>query len=665
MRAIQQTLIAVNEFHEKNLFHQNLLPENVLYDNQEVKSTLIDFDSTKMEVFLDKKHQLSDLNRLIHGAEDTFGLLHILNTYSYDECINLAKIKTILRNLADGGVTVIDAALDIAKQINVTVGNKKSLLIFSPKGNNLATKTKNILSVLHASLECKGAEVGDLGAVIIALIPQQNKYIPNQNAVPFIKASLVTPYYNFFDNHMSIEEISFIGYIEHLYNAQEISSQVFFTEYFGIPQYLISPPGKIKNIFDVGSASNIYKSFPHSEFQNRYIYVSSAIAAFATSGLISCDILQIHQWQLAFAASLVKEKYSKNNLPKIIYTIHMLGYEQGILENSIEAENIGLHRSGLINQMAESMLHADYVTAVSQSIINEACIEQSGYGLSHLFRQAIKSDRCLGITNGILTANYNPSNVNIFRELAYTANQDIVSSKKAIKEFLHNKKLIADPSKPLIMYVGRYSSEKGVDMLPEVASIAREHGASIIIMGCVTDDVVAAKIITDLHISSITTPDLHVMLTMEEQQELGHYVRAASDFVIIPSHLEACGLVAMEAMCFGAMIISSNVQGLKDCLIDITQSPETGNAFTYFNGEGNIANLKNCIKKSLFFWNELSDEKKNLLHKRIMQSSSKFDWNVDNGSLCSYAKVYSKVSQQLKTENDVKMGIKFAKKHFP
>jgi glycogen synthase len=121
----------------------------------------------------------------------------------------------------------------------------------------------------------------------------------------------------------------------------------------------------------------------------------------------------------------------------------------------------------------------------------------------------------------------------------------------------------------------------------------------------------------------------------------------------------------MEAMCFGAMIISSNVQGLKDCLIDITQSPETGNAFTYFNGEGNIANLKNCIKKSLFFWNELSDEKKNLLHKRIMQSSSKFDWNVDNGSLCSYAKVYSKVSQQLKTENDVKMGIKFAKKHFP
>jgi glycogen synthase len=51
-------------------------------------------------------------------------------------------------------------------------------------------------------------------------------------------------------------------------------------------------------------------------------------------------------------------------------------------------------------------------------------------------------------------------------------------------------------------------------------------------------------------------------------EELAHWIMAASDFVLVPSRFEPCGLVAQAAARYGAVPIVCAVGGLKDLVTD-------------------------------------------------------------------------------------------------
>ncbi|KAL4423951.1 hypothetical protein ABPG75_001252 [Micractinium tetrahymenae] len=67
-------------------------------------------------------------------------------------------------------------------------------------------------------------------------------------------------------------------------------------------------------------------------------------------------------------------------------------------------------------------------------------------------------------------------------------------------------------------------------------------------------------------------------------EELAHWIMAASDFVLVPSRFEPCGLVAQAAVRYGAVPIVCAVGGLKDLV-----APEIGYVLPAFSLDGTAA----------------------------------------------------------------------------
>jgi glycosyltransferase involved in cell wall biosynthesis len=120
--------------------------------------------------------------------------------------------------------------------------------------------------------------------------------------------------------------------------------------------------------------------------------------------------------------------------------------------------------------------------------------------------------------------------------------------------------------RPIVLFVGRLSVEKGVNDLVDAWRIANRREALLVLVGpdmprhawdagASARAFVAAHGLTDSVRFEGSTPDP------------APYYRAADVFVQ-PSHFEALGNTAVEAMASGLPVVSSGVGGLGDFCID-------------------------------------------------------------------------------------------------
>ena len=122
-------------------------------------------------------------------------------------------------------------------------------------------------------------------------------------------------------------------------------------------------------------------------------------------------------------------------------------------------------------------------------------------------------------------------------------------------------------------------------------------------------------------------------------------MRAAADFTFVPSHEEACGLVAMEGFANGSICITSGVGGLKDFITAFTYNYQSGiscgNGFFYEDRNEN--SFLHMINVALDLWKNMPTNAKNAAHNRIMQEAKQFDWLAKNGSVQQYAELFEHI----------------------
>jgi starch synthase len=203
---------------------------------------------------------------------------------------------------------------------------------------------------------------------------------------------------------------------------------------------------------------------------------------------------------------------------------------------------------------------------------------------------------------------------------------------------LYSNGVIPDSKLPLMVYVGRYALDKGMDVLTEVIKRGPKE-MQYVTMG------VSQEYLMDelLQLSEGSHRDrLFVYTTLEEQKArfnfrdethevtIGQLIRAAADIFIVPSHIEACGLVAMEARCAGAMLIAPYHQGLQDICLP-GSNPEhfiesDADAVCYrdhHNVEEALAATSACTK----ILHSMSRKERNQLAARLRNSSMEnYSW---------------------------------------
>ncbi|MEK7158547.1 MAG: glycogen synthase [Patescibacteria group bacterium] len=247
---------------------------------------------------------------------------------------------------------------------------------------------------------------------------------------------------------------------------------------------------------------------------------------------------------------------------RTILTIHNLA-NQGIAplpilrRAGLQATHLpSLERDAInrdIDLLAQGILNADQLTTVSPQYAKEILTPAYGEHLDPLLRR--RRSTLTGILNGIDTTSFNPATDSALaaRFTARTFQRAKAKNKQSLQQSLG---LSIVPNVPLFGIVSRIVSQKGLDLLPPAFKPLRHIPFQLILLG--TGD---PAITRHLEHWAKQFPN-HIRLCPDFDEALARNIYAASDFFLMPSKFEPCGLGQMIAMRYGAIPIVRATGGL-------------------------------------------------------------------------------------------------------
>ena len=163
--------------------------------------------------------------------------------------------------------------------------------------------------------------------------------------------------------------------------------------------------------------------------------------------------------------------------------------------------------------------------------------------------------------------------------------------------------------------VCRLTEQKGFGYILPMLEQLMQHNVQLVIIG--TGD---PQISHTLRGVAERHPDKFAFIEAFSVQK-AHMLEAGSDFFLMPSLFEPCGLNQMYSLAFGTLPIVRGVGGLKDTVIDLADDPQqaTGFVFEHPDSEALLA----CIQRALLFFHEYP-EQFIITQNRAMQS--RFTW---------------------------------------
>jgi starch synthase/alpha-amylase len=124
-------------------------------------------------------------------------------------------------------------------------------------------------------------------------------------------------------------------------------------------------------------------------------------------------------------------------------------------------------------------------------------------------------------------------------------------------------------------------------------------------------------------------------------EQLARQAYAASDFVVMPSRFEPCGLPQMIGSLYGALPIVHDTGGLHDTVTPMDVRENTGNGFLFNNYDA--SGLLNAIKEAMHFY-DLSHKERNRQVERVMaQSLAAFNPAI---TASQYIELYEKMLER-------------------
>ncbi len=402
--------------------------------------------------------------------------------------------------------------------------------------------------ILNISAECFPiAKVGGLADVVGALPKYQNNL--------GVSAKVIMPFYaNTYTSNkkFEIEYKNKLSLGKNTYKFQILKLK----EDLGFQVFMV----KIPKLLDL---ENVYGYKNDTE---RFLAFQLAVLDWIKQSKEKPDIIHVHDHHtglIPFMMTQSKKYTSLKNIPTVL-TIHNAQY-QGQFEfdklnyiPEFDKSKIGLlDWNELINPLASAIKCAWKVTTVSPSYLDE--LSQKANGLESLLaNEKLKSK---GILNGIDTKVWDPAtDALIVKNYDY---KKVQSGKKVNKNILC-KRFNLDKSKPLFSFIGRLVYEKGADLFPDIfyKSLIK-NDINILVLGSGDKEVEAKLKSLNNHFKNKYNSFIGY------NESLAHQIYAGSDFLLMPSRVEPCGLNQMYALRYGTIPIVRRIGGLKDTVIDI------------------------------------------------------------------------------------------------
>ena len=356
---------------------------------------------------------------------------------------------------------------------------------------------------------------------------------------------------------------------------------------------------------------------------DRYIFFSRAVADLAGE----FDLLHLHDWQTALVPMLLKEQGGDG--PRTVFTIHNLAYQGACEEEKFRLTGLApdlFHQRGpehfrTFNLLKAGLFYADAVTTVSPQYANEIQTAEFGEGLDGELKR--HNAKLTGILNGV---DYCEWRTRENPHLAAEFDLRDLLGKELCKSALLTEFGLPNNGQPLFGVVSRLAEQKGIDHLLEaLTEILPAQTIQIVILG----DGGAALSEQILQLQSAYPEQVSAHIGYD--QGISHRIEAGSDFFVMPSRFEPCGLNQLYSLRYGTIPVVHAVGGLCDTVIDIDEQDGTGITYT-----GHLpANLTQAIHRAI----ELFDDsfRMNNVIKAGMEAD--FSWAA---SAQEYQQIYQR-----------------------
>lgn len=314
----------------------------------------------------------------------------------------------------------------------------------------------------------------------------------------------------------------------------------------------------------------------------RYIFFCKGIVATLQKENFRADIVHAHDWQVALLPVLLRHAEQRHGTMlalKTIFTIHNIAFQGVFPMRSFYRTNLpdelmsidGLEYYGQMSFMKAGILFADRVTTVSPRYAQEIQTPQFGCGLDGVI--STRSEDIVGLVNGVDTAVWNPA-VDEHLPARYSA-RDMSGKAQCRAELLTRAGFDPETKAPVFGMVCRLTEQKGVDLLLSNADFFVNNDCRLVVLG--TGDARFEKALRDLAANA----PAKVALMARLDEAMSHVVEAGSDFFVMPSLFEPCGLNQMYSQAYGTVPLVSRVGGLYDTVTDAGVDPAAGTGITF------------------------------------------------------------------------------------
>lgn len=364
----------------------------------------------------------------------------------------------------------------------------------------------------------------------------------------------------------------------------------------------------------------------------RFIFFQKAVVELLRLTDFKADIVHCHDWQTGTLPLFLREaerRYDITLALKTVFTIHNIAYQGVFPRKSFALTNLpedlmsidGLEYYDQMCMLKGGIMYADRVTTVSPQYAKEIQTPEFGNGMDGVIRTRLED--LYGLLNGIDTSVWNPA-VDPGLPARYTV-EDLggkaVCRTKLLKEFGWANKFKG----PVFGMVCRFTPAKGLDLVLGAKDFFANENCRLVILGAGEKKYEAA-----LREFAATMPG-QVAVCVRQDEVMSHLVEAGSDFFLMPSLFEPCGLNQMYSQAYGTVPLVSNVGGLVDTVADIDANPANGTGIVFApKQEEFVAGLRRAL---VLYANH---EKYRETQRRGMQRD--FSWTQAVGA---YEQLYS------------------------
>ncbi len=324
----------------------------------------------------------------------------------------------------------------------------------------------------------------------------------------------------------------------------------------------------------------------HVAFQDnayRYAFFCRAALQVAKDLRFRPDIVHVHDWQTALIPYYIKhDRDPFFERTKSLFTIHNLPYQGRFPADVVPYAKVdwadfhagAFEDYGCINFLKGGLRFADKLNTVSPNYAREILTPEFGAGLDFLLRE--RQNDLYGILNGIDTQLWNPAKDLIIP--AQYSFEDFRAGKQRNKEVLVKEMHLNSVSEPIFGMAVRLAEQKGVGMLSQcIEPILNTMQCQFVIMG--QGDQWAQNYFDSL-------PKKYpgrIAVKIGFDSEMEHLIDAGSDFSLVPSLYEPCGLKQMVSQTYGALPIARATGGLEDTVANYNEYYGAGTGFKFYD----------------------------------------------------------------------------------